>query len=205
MPPGPPARPMAAPGARGHRPGDRRTCGDPRRVEDVVIILGRVELDQLRDALQNALGDEVERPNTPARLERALSLASRAPRRAGPTQGPPPARRRLDPGVLGDPPRRCRPGDQHGRSRREPDRRVRRMIGTSCLQCGTPSDNGRGTFCRRCGLPYGQPPRADRRAAELPDLLPDRGRRRSPAEPRPAGHAGRPGPSPGRARLASGR
>jgi hypothetical protein len=39
------------------------------------------------------------------------------------------------------------------------------MIGTSCLQCGTPSDNGRGTFCRRCGLPYGQPPRA---TAELP-------------------------------------
>jgi hypothetical protein len=45
-----------------------------RRVEDVVIILGRVELDQLRDALKNALGDEVERPNTPARLEQALSL-----------------------------------------------------------------------------------------------------------------------------------
>jgi hypothetical protein len=45
-----------------------------RRVEDVVVILGRVELDQLRAALQNALGDAVERPNTPARLERALSL-----------------------------------------------------------------------------------------------------------------------------------
>jgi hypothetical protein len=39
------------------------------------------------------------------------------------------------------------------------------MIETVCLQCGTPSDNGRGTFCRRCGLPYGQPPRA---TAELP-------------------------------------
>ncbi len=34
-----------------------------------------------------------------------------------------------------------------------------------CLQCGTPSDQGRGTFCRRCGLPYGQPPRT---TAELP-------------------------------------
>ena len=45
------------------------------------------------------------------------------------------------------------------------------MIGTVCLQCGTPSDNGAGPFCRRCGLPYGQPPRADRRAAELPGLL----------------------------------
>lgn len=39
------------------------------------------------------------------------------------------------------------------------------MIGTVCLQCGTPSDQGRGVFCRRCGLPYGQPPRAE---AELP-------------------------------------
>ncbi len=39
------------------------------------------------------------------------------------------------------------------------------MIGVVCLQCGTPSDHGRGTFCRRCGLPYGEPPRA---TAELP-------------------------------------
>ena len=39
------------------------------------------------------------------------------------------------------------------------------MIETVCLQCGTPSDHGRGMFCRRCGLPYGQPPRA---TAELP-------------------------------------
>jgi hypothetical protein len=45
-----------------------------RRVEDVVIVLGQVELDQLRAALQQALGDAVERPNTPARIERALSL-----------------------------------------------------------------------------------------------------------------------------------
>ena len=35
------------------------------------------------------------------------------------------------------------------------------MIDTVCLQCGTPSDQGRGAFCRRCGLPYGQPPRAE--------------------------------------------
>lgn len=39
------------------------------------------------------------------------------------------------------------------------------MIGTACLQCGTPSDSARGTFCRRCGLPYGEPPRP---TAELP-------------------------------------
>jgi len=39
------------------------------------------------------------------------------------------------------------------------------MIGTVCLQCGTPSEQGRGAFCRRCGLPYGQAPRPD---VELP-------------------------------------
>jgi len=39
------------------------------------------------------------------------------------------------------------------------------MTATVCLQCGTPSDQGRGAFCRRCGLPYGQPPRGE---AELP-------------------------------------
>lgn len=39
------------------------------------------------------------------------------------------------------------------------------MIDTVCLQCGMPSQQGRGTFCRRCGLPYGESPRAD---AELP-------------------------------------
>jgi len=39
------------------------------------------------------------------------------------------------------------------------------VIGTVCLQCGTPSDQGRGAFCRRCGLPYGAAPRA---TAELP-------------------------------------
>ncbi len=39
------------------------------------------------------------------------------------------------------------------------------MIGTACLQCGTPAANAASTFCRRCGLPYGAPPRAD---VELP-------------------------------------
>jgi hypothetical protein len=44
------------------------------RIDDVVIVLGRFELDQLRVALQRALGDAVERPDTPERIERALSL-----------------------------------------------------------------------------------------------------------------------------------
>jgi hypothetical protein len=43
-------------------------------VEDVVIVLGQVEIAQLLVALETALGDAVDRPNTPARLERALSL-----------------------------------------------------------------------------------------------------------------------------------
>jgi hypothetical protein len=45
-----------------------------RRLEDVVIVLGRVELVHLRAALQEVLGDAVERPDSPARIERALSL-----------------------------------------------------------------------------------------------------------------------------------
>ncbi len=45
-----------------------------RRLEDVVIVLGAVEVDQLRVALELVLGDAIERPDTPARIERALSL-----------------------------------------------------------------------------------------------------------------------------------
>ena len=45
-----------------------------RALEDVVITLGAVELDQLQAALQLLLGDAVERPDTPARIERALVL-----------------------------------------------------------------------------------------------------------------------------------
>jgi hypothetical protein len=46
----------------------------PRPVEDVAIVLGRAEIDRLRHALQRALGDAVEPPNTPARIEHALGL-----------------------------------------------------------------------------------------------------------------------------------
>lgn len=45
-----------------------------RPLEDMVITLGAVELDQLKAALQLFLGDAVERPDTPARIERALGL-----------------------------------------------------------------------------------------------------------------------------------
>ena len=60
------------------------------------------------------------------------------------------------------------------------------MISTVCLQCGTPSDQGRGRFCRRCGLPYGEPPRV---TAELPSCptcyktVDDDGRLPSRAQP----------------------
>jgi hypothetical protein len=46
----------------------------PRPVEDVVIILGSFQVDQLRAALELQLGDAVERPDTPARIEHALSI-----------------------------------------------------------------------------------------------------------------------------------
>lgn len=45
-----------------------------RELEDTVIVFGPAEIDTLRVALQRALGDAVERPDTPARIERALSL-----------------------------------------------------------------------------------------------------------------------------------
>ena len=43
-------------------------------LEDVVIVFVPDEVERLRVALQHALGDTVERPDTPARIERALSL-----------------------------------------------------------------------------------------------------------------------------------
>jgi hypothetical protein len=49
----------------------------PRPVEDTVIVLGRVDVDRLRHALQQALGDTIEPPNTPARIEHALDLILR--------------------------------------------------------------------------------------------------------------------------------
>ena len=42
--------------------------------EDVVIVLGGADVDRLRQALQQCLGSAVERPDTPDRYERALSL-----------------------------------------------------------------------------------------------------------------------------------
>ena len=42
------------------------------RLEDVVIILGAVEMFQLREALEEVLGETVEKADTPATFERAL-------------------------------------------------------------------------------------------------------------------------------------
>lgn len=42
--------------------------------EDLVIVLRGVEVDRLCQALQRCLGSAVERPDTPDRFERALSL-----------------------------------------------------------------------------------------------------------------------------------
>ena len=46
----------------------------PRHVEDIVVVFGRAEIDRLRHALQVALGDMVDQPNTPAQIESALAL-----------------------------------------------------------------------------------------------------------------------------------
>jgi hypothetical protein len=59
-----------------NEPTDRSSTHEPdaHAVEDVVIVLGRGQVALLLVALETALGDAVDRPNTPARLERALSL-----------------------------------------------------------------------------------------------------------------------------------
>ncbi|HEV7605463.1 MAG TPA: hypothetical protein VGO15_10880 [Candidatus Limnocylindrales bacterium] len=45
-----------------------------RPVEDVVIILGSQGVGHLRAALEDVLGETVERADTPARIERALAM-----------------------------------------------------------------------------------------------------------------------------------
>jgi hypothetical protein len=53
---------------------DASTPAPAPRLEDVVIILGAVEMFQLGEALEGELGDSIERPDTPARFERALQM-----------------------------------------------------------------------------------------------------------------------------------
>jgi hypothetical protein len=45
-----------------------------RPIEDVVIIFGTFQVDNLGAALELVLGDAIERPDTPARIERALTM-----------------------------------------------------------------------------------------------------------------------------------
>ena len=146
------------------------------------------------------------RPDTPARLEAALTTAverlggdgsPRVVRQPAGVTTPEAWQIRLD---------RGRPGHR----RRDPGRDPRptadggAVIAVSCLQCGTPAARIDATFCRRCGLPYGDAPRVRRGAAAVPGLLPD-GRGRRPArQPRRARVAGRPPPPHARARSPPG-
>ncbi len=52
-------------------PGESAETDEPR-LEDVVIIFGAGEMYQLREALEELLGESVDRPDTPATFERAL-------------------------------------------------------------------------------------------------------------------------------------
>ncbi|MEX1172970.1 MAG: hypothetical protein WEG56_10205 [Chloroflexota bacterium] len=61
-----PAAPMAV-----GDPGDE----PPPPADDVVLTMGRPELDRLGIALQGLLGPTTSRPDTPARLETALEAA----------------------------------------------------------------------------------------------------------------------------------
>ena len=66
-------------GPRRVRAPEDRAPRPARPVEDIVIVFGRPEVDRLRHALQTALGDGIEPPNTPGRIETALAcLLARA-------------------------------------------------------------------------------------------------------------------------------
>lgn len=51
------------------------SAAGPSSADDVVLTIGRAELDRLGAALQAFLGPETARPDTPARLEAALATA----------------------------------------------------------------------------------------------------------------------------------
>jgi len=66
----------STPSTDGGRPGDAAT--EPVAsvtADDVVLTLGRGELERLGTALQDLLGPATARPDTPARLELALEAA----------------------------------------------------------------------------------------------------------------------------------
>jgi hypothetical protein len=54
--------------------GESAETEEAPRLEDVVIIFGAGEMYQLREALEELLGDAVDKPDTPARFERALEM-----------------------------------------------------------------------------------------------------------------------------------
>lgn len=56
-------------------PFDPTADAGPAATEDCVLAIGRSEVQRLAVALQVMLGPEIERPDTPARLESALAQA----------------------------------------------------------------------------------------------------------------------------------
>lgn len=68
-PPAPEPDPRPASGA------DPAADTAPPRVDDLLLTIGRPELDRLGGALQALLGPDTARPDTPARLEAALAAA----------------------------------------------------------------------------------------------------------------------------------
>ena len=61
----------------GSTPTDHRVVvgADPSPLDDVVIAMGRTELERLGAALQSLLGPGTSRPDTPVRLQAAISAA----------------------------------------------------------------------------------------------------------------------------------
>ena len=172
-----------------------------RELEDIVIVFGPAELDKLRVALQHALGSAVERPDTPARIERALSLLLAQRGAVGRTPGPAPARLGLDAGVVGDPRRRRRArrrprfgspggpdGSRHDRDRLSP---VRNTLGQRRA-----ARSAAAAACRSVSH-HARPP-SPRPARSATGRCPTT----AAPEPRATREPGRPRAPPGRARPA---
>lgn len=73
-----PAVPTATAGTATHPASGTSAAADQATpVPDLVLTMGRVDLERLVTALQALLGPDVARPDTPARLEVALAAAVR--------------------------------------------------------------------------------------------------------------------------------
>ena len=143
---------------------------DPAPTSDVVIAIGRPELERLGVALQTVLGPGTARPDTPARLEAALADAIAG---LGTTvaSASPPTRRVVHAGGLAGPPDRRRTGHRGLHPPSHPRRGVRRMIAVSSSSAARPPSARTRRSVGAAASPTARRP-APTPSCRVPDLLP---------------------------------